>query len=157
MLELNPLCEAKLQYMDHHGRVAQLRLRYPSSVPYTEVYSRAMQIHARIAPLSSAVLTEVKVQYGIAESDPGMPVSGIPAQEALVLFYRNGEDYDAVYVPGPLPQLWETVGDYAGIRLDMGNSSVAPLVESLNLALGAGAGAVFVSMGAEFVVGGRAI
>ena len=157
MLELDPLCEVKLLYGDRKGGVAQMRLRYPASISPAEAFLRGMQIHSVVAPLTSAVLLGVRIVYRITESAPGSASEAVPAASNLALFYRNGEEWNAIYVPAPTEELWETDGPFAGIRLDLGNPAVVSLLESLNLALAETGGEYFVSMGGTFVNGGRAI
>jgi len=157
MLSLNPLVAVELQYIDRNGRVARVRQRYPSSTSVETLAAIATEIAGAIDGVTSAALQEISISYRLSDSDPPAPTSESEAAEAAALFYRNGEDYDAFYIPAPLPELWETSGPYAGCRIDTSNPAVLSLVGQLNLALAAPAGWVFLALGGEYVVGGRAI
>jgi hypothetical protein len=157
MLSLSPLVALELQYTDRSGRVAQVRQRYPSSVSVDTLISIGTSLIGAIEPVTSAACTGFAIRYTLKESEPIEAVEGCDAAEAAALFYRNGEDYDAFFIPAPLPQLWETVGPYASYRVDTSNPAVVSLVGQLNLALAAPAGWVFLDVGGEWVNGGRAI
>lgn len=157
MLTLSPLAEVELKYMDFGGRVARTRLRYPSSVPASALLSQGNAIASAIAPVTTAVCLGIKVTYKLVDQEAEAAEDGTDAATSLALFYRNGEDCNAFYIPSPLPWLWETTGSLAGIRLDMGNPAVASVVELVNLALASGAAPVPLPLGLGFVGGGLAL
>jgi len=75
----------------------------------------------------------------------------------MALYYSNGEEYEAIYIPSGNPLFLETTGAYAGIRLDSTNAFVADVLSDLSLALGAAITPEDEPFPTTFIVGGIAI
>lgn len=157
MLALSPLADVELKWIDRSGRVARTRVRCPSSVPPSALLSYGNTLASAMQDASSAVVVGVKVAYKLTDAEPPDAAEGPDAATALALFYRNGEDYNAFYIPAPLPWLWETTGPLAGIRLNMADPAVASVVELVNLALERGASPLPLPLGLGFIGGGLAL
>lgn len=107
--------------------------------------------------ISDAVVDEIKLYYRGYENTPATPAIGSEVAQFVGLYYSNEGEFDAVFIPAPKPSLYETVGPYAGIRVDTSNPTVLALLESLNLALATAGASVSFPLGSGFMAGGRVL
>jgi len=124
----------QLDYKDNE-REARVTYRFPFSTPVATLFSDALYYHSMIAPLSNAVLFRINIRYGMSDRNHAPPASDSDVRRYLALFYRNGDESTAFWIPSPNMGYFETAGPYAGIRLDTSRPEVAALVEAFTVAL----------------------
>lgn len=138
-------------------REARVTVRFPLSLGMATIIAAALELRSRMLALSDAVSPEVKFFHRQQVSGDTFGGFDVPIASALGLFYRNDGEFDALYIPAPLPTLFETTGPYAGIRLDTADATVAAMVEELNLALAATGALIAFPVGPGFLGGGRVL
>jgi len=132
-------------------------MRLPFAVSTADADSVTTELHAVMSPLLNCVITRVGWRWIFRNDDTEPAETGSNTQVLLALFYRNGERYDAFYLPAPNPDYFETTGPYAGIRLDMSNPTVVSAIEALSSALEAVVTPSGDPFPTEFVAGGKVI
>ena len=156
MLTADTTAIVELYYKDNE-REARVTLRFPFGLSASSIIAASEAIQSAIADISDALLVRREIRYRWYDREAPEASGTAPSQSYLALFYRKEGEYDAVFLPAPKAELWETSGPYAGIALDTGNPAVLALVDSFNLALAAAAGPIFLFDGAVFVAGGLAL
>ncbi len=80
----------------------------------------AIAIADRMAALSDAVVTKIDLVWRYTIDSPGTPADTSDTSRKILMFVTNADDeINAMIIPSPQAAIWETVGAYAGIRLDL--------------------------------------
>lgn len=132
-----------------------MTIRFPLSMGVDLHYPAALNIIQAAAALSDAALQSVTLRYEARDTNHPPPATDSNVGFYLALYYSNETDTIAIWLPSPDNSLLETSGDFAGIRLDMGNPLVVAATDALTIALGATVSADMEVFGRSFVVGGR--
>jgi len=132
-------------------------MRLPFAVSPADADSVTDELHSVIQPIINCTITRVGWRWIFRNDDTETAESGSTTQILLALFYRNGDRYDAIYLPAPNPDFWETTGPYAGVRLDMSNPTVVAAIEALSTALAEAVTPGGEPFPTEFVVGGKVV
>ena len=132
-------------------------MRLPFSISEADADSVTTVLHAAMVPLINCVITRVGWRWIRNNSDTDPAEIGSNTQVLLALFYRNGEHWEALYLPSPKPEFLETSGPYAGIRLDMSNPDVVTAIEALSAALADVVTPEGDAFPTDFVVGGKVL
>jgi hypothetical protein len=89
------------------------------AVGVADVYALGFALAEPITGLSNAVLDRVEFVWNYRIDSPGTPGSESDVSRKLLLLIINAdEEINAIVIPSP-GDVWETTGDYAGIRLDL--------------------------------------
>jgi hypothetical protein len=107
--------------------------------------------------ISDAVPDQFDIYYRWRDTTPPPAAIGSDTARFVAFYYSNGVDSDAIFVPSPNPAIFETLGPYAGIRVDTANPAVLSAVEVFNLALETAGASVSFPVGPGFVAGGRVL
>lgn len=78
--------------------------------------------------VSDAIVRGADVYYRHIIDNPPPTVGLALVHQKLLLFYRNGDYSECVFIPAPKAEIFEQTGQYAGMRLDLGN----PLVQTFS-------------------------
>lgn len=118
-------------FRDNDGNEASIHLYVPVALSTEQVVSFLNVAGPKLQNLSNASLVSAKVFYNYTFDSPQPAQLGSDCTSYAVLFYRNEDIYDAIYIPSPEASLFESEGEYSGIRVD----AYAPAVVSFNAAL----------------------
>lgn len=116
---------------------ALVTMRLPFATSVADADSVTTQLHDKMTPLVNCVFTRVGWRWIFTEDAPETAAIGSNTRRQLALFYRNGDLWEAFYLPSPDPSIFETDGPYAGIRVDMSNPTVVAAIADLTAALAA--------------------
>jgi hypothetical protein len=92
----------------------------------------AIAIADRMAALSNAVLTKIELVWRWTIDDPATPAdSSDISRKILMLVTNDAGDINGMIIPSPSAAIWETIGPYAGIRLDLLTAAAVGFAEML--------------------------
>lgn len=156
---MQPAITAKceLVYVDKDARKGQVTIHLPFATPHDTAFSKAYTIAAAIDSISNAQLLSITIRYDHKEEAPLAPDILSNVGYYLCCYYSNDVDTEPIFIPSPHPDVLETTGDFAGIRLDLSNPSVVSLADALTTALATTLGPDGVVWNRWLVGGGRTL
>jgi hypothetical protein len=93
------------------------------AVGTADVYALGFALAEPITGLSNAVLDRVEFVWNYRLDSPETPGSeSNVSRKILLLIINSDEEINAIVIPSPQDGVWETTGDYAGIRLDLASA-----------------------------------
>lgn len=116
-----PVVPVQFQVFDREGKIAVTRLYFPFSSTIDELNLTAADFCSILQDLTDGAVKGYTIRWTYEATDVDSPSIDSDCSVNALLFYRNGDDWEAFAVPSPKPSLWETEGLYAGIRIDMTN------------------------------------
>lgn len=135
MFQRHATVAMEFEFVDRDERGSRLTLRLPFSTPEATLHSIANLFVSRLRAISDAVLYRYHFRWRIDDDAPPTPGPQSDVGCYMVLYYSNGADIEPIFIPSPNPDVLEQSGDFAGIRLDLGNPAVAFLADALTAAL----------------------
>jgi hypothetical protein len=131
VLELQPRMAVSVGFEDRGGHRRYTRLWFPSSL-HTDALRAYMDYWiARTKPITDAHICSWEAQYTIEDFTKPVHADTSDTGRRVVLYYSNGPVWDRLIIPSPRPALFETMGAYAGIRLDTANLMVQAILLGL--------------------------
>lgn len=120
---------------DKDGGTAKLTVRFPFSLSLAAASTSLQAVANAAQAISDATIIKLTLRWQYYESDP--PTASVESNVAryLCLYYSNGVDTEPVFIPSGDESLLEASGRFAGIRLDLADSSVVSLADALTAAL----------------------
>jgi hypothetical protein len=106
-------------FRDREGEVSNTSLSLSASRPLSEIGPWIQQVADAMAALVDSRLDRVTMTVRFLPEGP-LPEPGPESdtQVWLLLYYTNGDVVEAIQLPSPKSSLFETTGEYAGIRVD---------------------------------------
>jgi hypothetical protein len=117
-----------VSWFDRDNNEAETRLYGDSDVALASIEAGVNLFVDRVQPLSSAWPGRWFVRYTFEDDGLSTAVEDSDVLRRLAMFYRTGEVHDRIWVPSGRLELMETVGTYAGIRLDALRPEVAAIL-----------------------------
>lgn len=97
-----------------------------------DAWMLAIAIADRMAALSDAVVTKVDLVWRYTIDSPGTPADTSDISRKILMLVTNADDeINGMIIPSPQAAIWETLGAYAGIRLDLASSGAVGFVGML--------------------------
>lgn len=121
----------RLSFVDRDANEGTLTIYVPSSLSTSDVIAFLNAYYSTFQDLSSASLVSARIYKRTVFDSPNQSQIGSDCTSFAVFYYRNGDIYEALYVPSPKGEIFESNGEYQGIRLD----ALATAVLSFNAAL----------------------
>lgn len=106
-------------FRDRDNRKGSTSIRLPFSVTIATALSYAISFSIPLSNMSDAVLVSIDIFYGFEDTDAVTPLSGATVDTKVSLFYSEGDIYEAITIPAPKGEIFETEGQYQGIRVDV--------------------------------------
>lgn len=92
----------------------------------------AIAIADRIAALSNAILFKIELVWRYTIEPPWFPAEGSTIERKILMLMTNeDEEINGIMIPSPADSIWETVGSYAGIRLDLDSAGAVGFANML--------------------------
>lgn len=126
-----PTVRIAFTFTDRDGNTADAHLYLPFTTPADEAFSFAYGCVPRFAAITDARITRIHIQYKHLVDDPAEPGSNANIRRKLLVFLRNGERLDTITVPSVDSDVFEQIGTYAGIRLDLQHTAALDLAARL--------------------------
>jgi hypothetical protein len=121
-----------ITFRDRDGNSAVLTVYCAFATPITDAWVFALAMVGAVAPLSDALIVAVQIAYRWTIDDPATPAESSNIERKLLLLHVNDSDeINGMMIPSPRADLWETTGNYAGIRLDMASAGALALIDML--------------------------
>lgn len=105
-------------FIDRDGRKGSTSIRLPFFTSAATALSYCISLGSVIQGMSDAVLKSIDLFYQVSDPDAVTPETGETVDTKVSLFYREGDQYEAITIPAPIGALFETEGDYSEIRVD---------------------------------------
>jgi hypothetical protein len=136
-LASSPVVKVGVTFRDRDGNSATLTSYCTFAVPIADAWTFALGVADRVAPLSDAVITAIQIAYRWTIDAPAAPADSSSIERKILLLMVNADsEINGMMIPSPRVELWETTGNYAGIRLDMASAGALAWVDMLaNVAL----------------------
>ena len=91
----------------------------------------AIAIADRMAALSDALLSKIELTWRYTIDSPAEPaLDSTVERKILMLITNEDEEINGLVIPSPADN-WETIGNYAGIRLDLASAAAVQFVAML--------------------------
>lgn len=116
-------------------REAEFRIRFPFAISFDDAAAASSVISNAAQSISNGLLMRVTISKSYSDNVGVTPQEGSKATRRMMLYYRNEDSYETISIPSGNPDLLETQGLYAGIRLNTSLSIVADALGALSLAL----------------------
>lgn len=113
-----PVQKAVFHFSDRERNVGTVTLYCALALSDTDRLAFINLMAEKMQALSNASLTEVRTYYRIlydgieASADADMT-------SRVLLYYSEGDTYETIDIPSPVPGLFETEGAYQGIRVSV--------------------------------------
>jgi hypothetical protein len=157
-VELDATVFASAVFLDRAGGRSQFSGRLPSSLSEADAFDRWEAVTTAAAIISNAVVEKLTIAWRSRELEPAAPDPASDTTRRLLLFYRNEAGTREMFaIPSPAPGLFETDGFYAGVRVNISDSSVADAIDSLSAALSVALTAEGDDWPPTYTVGGLAL
>lgn len=151
-----PRCPIVFQWEDRDGNISAQRLYFNHSTAPADVAAGAELWLGGVQGVSNARARRFIASWQWEDTTAVLGESGSDVYRRLALFYRNDYEMAAIWLPSGRETLLETLGTYAGVRVNVYDDAVAdalqlmaPLIDFIVTP----EGGVFPS---EYVVGGIA-
>lgn len=125
-MDADSTAKVMLVYHDRDKRQSRLMFRLPFSISGPAALDWAEGIASIIQSVSDAVLQKIIISWDWRETSPLEPGDRSDVNRKAVLFYRNDDYYEAIFVPSPINSIFESEGTFAGVRVDPLQPEVAP-------------------------------
>jgi len=133
-MPLRHTVKVRFIFRDRSGNEASSHLYFPISTSVDDVFVAVNNAIPFYAAVSDALIVRVVAEYEyyfVGLPDPSITSD---VKRTVLLFYRNEDSrIERISVPSPRVSIFETVGEYAGIRIDMSNPAI---IQWANLTLG---------------------
>lgn len=113
-----PVAQVAFTFVDKESNKGTMTLYCSFSLTGAALLSLLNTLASLLQPLSNAALMNVTVTYKVF-LEPYSTGLGIPdLTSRVLLLYSEGDTYEAISIPAPKETLFETEGEYAGVRVD---------------------------------------
>lgn len=146
-----------IQFEDREGNVSPLTLTFPSFWREEQHEAANNYIVPRLAAVSDATIRRIIWKQYLVNDAFTLPPVGSNVRNFVGLFYSNSGEYacEALWIPSPRNEIFETDGLYAGIRVEALNPQVQNfLAPFLSLPIVTPEGEPF---SVDYIVGGKRI
>jgi hypothetical protein len=107
---------------DRDNNSAKVTFYCAFATPIADAWSFALAVADRVGALSDALITSIDIAWRWTVDSPATPALTSSIERKLLLFMINAdEDINGMIIPSPSDN-WETIGSYAGIRLDLASA-----------------------------------
>jgi len=131
-LASSPVVKVSLTFADRDGNSAVLTLYCAFATPIADAWSFALAMVDYVAPLSDALIVTLQIAYRWTIDDPETPAESSNIERKILLLHVNDADeINGMIIPSPRIDLWETTGNYAGIRLDLASAGALAWIDML--------------------------
>ena len=131
MLTARDMAFVSVLFEDREGNQRATSLWFPFSLPISDLQTAMNLFITRAGAISDAYIRKWDVTYTWEDWEGSTAGADSDVIRRGAIFYRNGETYEALWVPSIRLDLAELGGDFAGIRLDAARPDVAALLVQL--------------------------
>jgi hypothetical protein len=115
----------RLIFRDRGRNEASTHLYLPFSSTVDDVFDFVNAAIPRYNAVSNALIAKVVAEYEFYYTNLSEPSPQSDNTKVLLIFYRNEQGLvERISIPSPKSDLFETSGDYAGIRIDTESSGI---------------------------------
>jgi hypothetical protein len=120
MLQPKRTATARITWADRDARTARTTLYALSNTPYSVFQDAVLSWIDRARLVSNAKIRKVEYVYEYYENDLSEPNALADCSLFVALYYGKEDNtgVEALYIPSPVAELFETSGPFAGIRTD---------------------------------------
>jgi hypothetical protein len=128
----SPVVVIGLTFCDRGDNRSKMTSYAPFSTPVADVWNFAFSLGSLAQSMSNAALEKVELRWRHTVDSPAVaPIETDLSRKILLLVTNEDDEINAMTIPSPRVELWETIGPYAGIRLDLGSAGALGLVDML--------------------------
>jgi hypothetical protein len=89
-------------------------------ISQAQAWTLALAIAARMSEVSDATMTKVDLVWRYSVDSAGTPAESSDISRKILMLVVNPDDeINGLIIPSPQAAIWEAIGPYAGIRLDL--------------------------------------
>lgn len=127
----SPVVKIGVTFRDRDSNSAKTTFYCAFATPIADAMILAAAIADRVGALSDAVIVKIDLVYRWTIDDPATPAESSNIERKLLMLMLNSDDeINGIIVPSPADN-WESIGSYAGIRLDLASDAAAGWVAML--------------------------
>jgi hypothetical protein len=131
-LASSPVVKVSITFRDRDGNSAVLTVYCAFATPIADAWTFALAMVGVVTPLSDGLIVAVQIAYRWTMDDPATPAESSNIERKLLLLHVNSEDeINGMIIPSPRIELFETLGNYAGIRLDLASTGALAWIDML--------------------------
>lgn len=157
MLTAHSRASISVLFEDREGNHGRYQLWAPFAISASDLQAAMSVYLAGLQPMTDAYLPSYTITRKLEDDSPGSAGADSDALRSLALYYSNLGVFDRLWIPSGRLTLLESIGPYAGIRLD----ALRPDVAAILLAMQDVTAFIVTPEGdsfpGEFVVGGIAL
>ncbi|MBL0830560.1 hypothetical protein JK320_25420 [Klebsiella pneumoniae] len=120
----SPVVVIGISFRDRDANVSKITFYTPWTLTIAEVWSLAFNLAAHVAALSNAALFKIELLFrfeGDTTTEP--PPTSDVSRKALLLTTNDADQINGLIIPS-IRAIFETIGPYAGIRVDIEHPAV---------------------------------
>lgn len=144
-------------FRDRDGNGRSTSLSFPFSLPISDLQTAMAMFTTRAGAISDAYIAKWEVTHTFEDYGSSTASINSDVLRRMVLYYRNGEEFDRIWIPSARSELFEVEGPYADVRLDVLNPDVIAALESMQSVVSFIVTPENEAFPTEFVVGGLAL
>lgn len=89
----------------------------------TDIWDYAENLAAKMQTLSNGLVSKIQLTWRYTADDPPEPPSdSTNERKVLLLMVNDADEINGIVVPSPAELIFETIGPYAGIRVDLASA-----------------------------------
>ncbi len=120
-----------ISFRDRDGNRAKATCYCAVSTLQADAWMLAIAIADRMAALSNALLSKIELTWRYTIDSPAEPANDSSIERKILMLITNeDEEINGLVIPSPADN-WETIGNYAGIRLDLASAAAVQFVAML--------------------------
>jgi hypothetical protein len=120
-----------ITFRDRDGNRAKATCYCAFAVPQSDAWSLANGIADRMQAISNALLWKIDLTWRYTIDSPAAPALDSTNERKILMLITNEDDeINAIVIPSPAAN-WESVGSYAGIRLDLASAAATSFAAML--------------------------
>jgi len=127
----SPVIAIGLSFRDRDGNSAKSTIYCVWATPIADAWTLAFGIGDRMLALSNALLYQIELVYRHTVDSPAEPgLDSTVERKILMLVTNTDEEINGMVIPSP-GDVFEVVGSYAGIRLDLAGAGALGFADML--------------------------
>jgi hypothetical protein len=120
-----------LSFRDRDGNRAKATCYCAFAMSQSDAWALAFGIGDRMQAISNGVLFKVELTWRYTIDSPAAPAAGSNvARKILMLVTNEDDEINGIVIPSP-GDIFESIGAYAGIRLDLATSGAIGFADML--------------------------
>ncbi len=128
----SPVVAIGITFRDRDGNRAKATCYCAFAVPVADVWTLAFAIAARMEAISNALLYKIDLVWRYTVDSPALADEDADlSRKILMLITNDAGEINAIIIPSPQAAIWEAIGAYSGIRLDLASAGAVGFSDML--------------------------